>query len=102
MFSVLPASRWQGHGREADRRVIAAFSCDRPPFRRQDAGGTLNTHLESERLNSVPEIDRSHVCKTYITEKVISVFHNPRLSQRFYFYYQRSGTGSLHIPGFPL
>src|SRR6185369_16089495 len=26
VFSALPASRWQGHGREADRRVIAAFS----------------------------------------------------------------------------
>ena len=43
VFSVLPASRWQGHGREADRRVVVAFLCDRLPFRRQDAGGTLNT-----------------------------------------------------------
>ena len=42
VFSVLPASRWQAHGREADRRVVAAFLCDRLPFRRQDAGGTLN------------------------------------------------------------
>ena len=44
MFSVLPASRWQGHGREADRRVVAPFLCDRLPFRRQDAGGTLNAY----------------------------------------------------------
>ena len=42
--SVLPASCWQGHGREADRRVFAAFLCDRLPFRRQDAGSTLNTY----------------------------------------------------------
>jgi len=44
VFSVLPASRWQGHGREVDRRVVAAFLCDRLPFRRQDAGGTLNAY----------------------------------------------------------
>ena len=45
VFSVLPpASRWQEHGREADRRVVAAFLCDRLPFRRQDAGGTLNAY----------------------------------------------------------
>jgi hypothetical protein len=42
LFSVLPASRWQGHGREGDRRVVAAFLYDRLPFRRQDAGGTIN------------------------------------------------------------
>jgi len=44
VFSVLPASRWQGLGREADRRVVAAFLCDRLPFPRQDAGGTLNAY----------------------------------------------------------
>ncbi len=45
VLSVLPASRWQRHGREADRRVIVTFLCDRLPFRRQDAGGTLNRYL---------------------------------------------------------
>jgi len=44
VFSVLPASRWQDHGHEADRRVVAAFLCNRLPFRRQDAGGTLNAY----------------------------------------------------------
>jgi hypothetical protein len=38
VFSVLPASRWHEHGREADRRVVVAFWCDRLPFRRQNAG----------------------------------------------------------------
>jgi type II secretory pathway pseudopilin PulG len=49
VFSVLPASRWQGHGREADRRVVAAFLCDRLPFRRQDAGSTLNKAAKGVR-----------------------------------------------------
>jgi len=40
VFSVLPASRWQGQGREADRRVlwrscvIAGFSAGRMPAAR--------------------------------------------------------------------
>jgi hypothetical protein len=44
VFSVLPASGWQGHGRKAFRPVIVAFLCDRFPFRRQDAGSTLNRY----------------------------------------------------------
>jgi type II secretory pathway pseudopilin PulG len=44
-FSVLPASRWQGRGGEADRRVVAAFLCDR----RQDAGSTLNKSTKRVR-----------------------------------------------------
>src|SRR6187401_1688498 len=49
VFSVLPASRWQGHGCKADRRVGAAFLCYRRPFRRQDAGGTLNKSAKRVR-----------------------------------------------------
>jgi general secretion pathway protein I len=45
VFSVRPASRWQVRGDEADRRVVAAFLCDR----RQNAGSTLNKSTKRVR-----------------------------------------------------
>jgi len=40
-----------GHGREAVRPVVVAFLCDRFPFRRQDAGSTLNRNKQDARWN---------------------------------------------------
>jgi type II secretory pathway pseudopilin PulG len=45
VFRVLPASRWQARGGEADWRVVAAFLCDC----RQDAGSTLDKSTKRVR-----------------------------------------------------